>query len=627
MDRLSDWLLAWRRPLVVLAHAGLWSGAYLGAFLLRFDFAIPAPFDASVYALWVLPLLLLRFGAFQWFGLFQGMWKYTGQRDLEDLLKASLASTLLFALAVLAVGPRPFPRSVFMAEFLLAVAVTAGLRLSVRAFATTARRIESASEERRLLIVGAGDAGEALLREVNRSMPHVSPVGFLDDNTGKHGMRVHGVPVLGSIDDAPRLLAEHRVGEVVIAIPAATGRDMRRIVEKVRADGVSVRTLPGVDQMIDGRVTVNQIREVAIEDLLGREPVQLDQAAISAMVGGVTVLVTGAGGSIGSELCRQIARFGPRRIVLAERSENALYHVHRELLRRNPGLELVPRIVDICDERRTDDVVAEHRPELVLHAAAHKHVPMMEWNAGEAVKNNVGGTRVLADAVHRHRVKRFVMISTDKAVNPTSVMGCTKRIAELYVQAQAERSQTTFVTVRFGNVLGSNGSVIPLFKEQIARGGPVTVTHPDMVRYFMTIPEASQLVLQAATIGDSGEIYVLDMGEPVRIVQLAEDLVRLSGLRPGRDVEIAFTGVRPGEKLFEELAVEGENHAKTKHPKIYVGRGPHRPWALVNAQIDALLATPRDDVAVRAAMQRVVPEFRFEPPSEDGSVNVIPLRK
>ena len=447
-------------------------------------------------------------------------------------------------------------------------------------------------------------------------MPDVEPIAILDDDTTKHGMRLHGVEVMGSIDDAARLLPRLNASEVLIATPSANGKQMRRIVERVSVDGVAVRTVPSISALVDGRLSVSQIREVNIEDLLGREPVKLEWDRISAMVAPEVVLVTGAGGSIGSELCRQIARFGPRSVVLLEQAENALYHIHRELKETFPDVNFMPRICDVCDRTRLDMVFGETQPGLVLHAAAHKHVPMMEWNPGEAVKNNVGGTMNVSDAAHDHGVRQFVMISTDKAVNPTSVMGCTKRVAELYVQSQAERSYTNFVTVRFGNVLGSNGSVIPLFKKQIANGGPVTVTHPDMERFFMTIPEASQLVLQAAAMGDSGEIYVLDMGEPVKITQLAEDLIRLSGLRAGRDIEIVYTGIRPGEKLFEELAIDGENACKTKHPKIYIGRGQARTHTGMRSAIEGLLglAEHADADRVRAALKRIVPRYAFTAP-------------
>jgi FlaA1/EpsC-like NDP-sugar epimerase len=399
---------------------------------------------------------------------------------------------------------------------------------------------------------------------------------------------------------------------VVIAIPSATGSEMRRIVACCRAAGVRFRTIPGLDHLIDGRVTVSQLREVAIDDLLGRDPVVLDSAEISREMAGRVVLVSGAGGSIGSEICRQLCRFHPRALVLVESCENNLFNVHRELLARFPEVPLVACLADVTDEPRMRDVFAEHRPAVVFHAAAHKHVPMMEWNPGEAVKNNVLGTKTLADVADELGVDRFVMISTDKAVNPTSVMGVSKRVAEIYVQALSQRSDTRFVTVRFGNVLGSAGSVIPIFKEQIAEGGPVTVTHPEMQRYFMTIPEASQLVLQASAMGEGGEIFILDMGEPVRIVDLARDLIALSGLEPGVDIDIEFTGTRPGEKLVEELAVADEGAQRTRHPKVFVGRFRPYAWEKVQRHVrelaDVAESAPEE---VRAKFAEIVPEYRF----------------
>ncbi len=639
MPTVSSLLVRYRRPVVLLAHLAFWTVAYVGAFLLRFDFAIPSYWLQPVYALWLLPLLALRTLTYGRLGLFQGIWKYVGQRDLENLILATATSTVLYGALVLFSGTH-FPRSVLVVEPLLSLAMAAGLRFVVRTLAQTARHIE-ADKRRRLVLVGAGDTGESLLRQIARSMPAVEPVGILDDDTRKHGMSIHGVPVLGSTDDAPRWLRQLNASEVVIAAPSATGKQMRRILDLVQVDGVTVRTVPSMGQLMDGRVSVSQIRQVAIEDLLGRDPVELDTDRISDMVRGEVVLVTGAGGSIGSELCRQVARFRPRRLILLEQAENALYHVHQELEKTFPKVELLPRICNVTDRTRLDLVFGETRPSVVLHAAAHKHVPMMEWNPGEAIKNNVGGTLALSDAAHDHEVDRFVMISTDKAVNPTSVMGCTKRIAELYVQSQAERSRTTFVTVRFGNVLGSNGSVIPLFQKQIERGGPVTVTHPDMQRYFMTIPEASQLVLQAGAMGASGEIYVLDMGEPVRITQLAEDLIRLSGLQPGKDIEVVYTGLRPGEKLFEELSIDDENARKTQHPKIYIGKSRPRTFGAMRASIERLLALAHHAEAetLRENLQRVVPRYQYvtpdlapqaAPPSHPEPVvaprKVVPLR-
>lgn len=614
LSSLSTLLIERRRPVVLFAHFLIWVSAYVGAFLLRFDFEVPSAWLQPTYALAPLPLFAIRALAYERYGLFHGMWKYTGQRDLESLVIATGLPTVVYGIPLLLSGT-DFPRSVLLVEALLAIAMATGLRVGVRTLAQAAQSAAARDERRRLVLVGAGDTGEAMLRAIHRTMPDVEPVGILDDDPHKQGMRVHGVEVVGSIDDAPELLAQLTATEVVIATPSATGPQMRRIVARVSQEGVVVRTVPSAGQLLDGRVSVSHLREVHIEDLLGRDPVELDNAGITSMITGQVVLVTGAGGSIGSELCRQVARFGPRALVLLEQAENALYHIHRELSSSYPDVPLMPRICDVGDRTRLDMVFGETRPAVVLHAAAHKHVPMMEWNPGEAVKNNVGGTMNVSDAAHDHGVKRFVMISTDKAVNPTSVMGCTKRVAELYVQSQAERSDTTFVTVRFGNVLGSNGSVIPLFKKQIEEGGPVTVTHPDMQRFFMTIPEASQLVLEAGAMGSSGEIYVLDMGKPVRITQLAEDLIRLSGLQPGSDIEIVYTGMRPGEKLFEELAIDGENATKTKHPKIFIGKGRSRRFATMRHHLEHLLSVVQhaDADSVRMSLQNLVPRYTVTP--------------
>jgi FlaA1/EpsC-like NDP-sugar epimerase len=450
-----------------------------------------------------------------------------------------------------------------------------------------------------------------LLREIaRRHAARYEPVGFLDDDRRKHGRNIHGIAVLGAVEELPALAKYRGVRDVIIAAPSATGAQMRTIVEHCKAAGVSFKTIPGIDHLIDGRVTVSQLREVAIEDLLGRDPITLDMAAISHVMSGRTVLVSGAGGSIGSEICRQVCRFDPAALVLVERSENNLFNIHRELERTFPHVRIVPRLADVADLPRMDEVFASHRPAVVFHAAAHKHVPMLEWNPGEGVQNNVFGTKAMADLSDQYRVDRFVMVSTDKAVNPTSVMGTTKRIAEIYVQALARRSRTKFVTVRFGNVLGSAGSVIPIFREQIARGGPVTITDPEMRRYFMTIPEASQLMLQAGAMGDGGEIFILDMGEPVKIIDLARDLITLSGLEPGVDIEIQFTGLRPGEKLFEEISVDAENAEKTRHPKIFVGRSRTITWEVVISQLAMLDALEKSTPeAIRRLLMDLVPEY------------------
>jgi FlaA1/EpsC-like NDP-sugar epimerase len=499
-------------------------------------------------------------------------------------------------------------------EWLLAIIMVGGMRFSVRAFRTQIGSAPSSTKDAiRVLILGAGDAGEMLLREIQqRHLARFDPVGLLDDDPGKRGAHIHGVRVHGTIGELPAIVASLEVAEVIIAIPSATGAQMRTIVDLCKTAGVRFRTIPGLDHLIDGRVTVSQLRNVAIEDLLGRDPVKLDTAAISNAMRGRVVMVSGAGGSIGSEICRQVCRYGPGALLLVERAENSLFHIHRELASSHPDVPLVPCVADVGDAARMEKLFVEMKPSVVFHAAAHKHVPMMEWNPGEAVKNNVLGTRSLAEQADRHGVERFVMVSTDKAVNPTSVMGVSKRIAEIFVQALSQRSKTRYVTVRFGNVLGSAGSVIPIFQEQIAMGGPVTVTHPEMKRYFMTIPEASQLVLQAGTMGEGGEIFILDMGSPVKIADLARDLITLSGLKPGEDIEIRYTGIRPGEKLFEELSVDAENAEKTRHPKIFVGRFRPHAWDEVNRHLAGLSHAAAEGAPdrIREWLRAMVPEYR-----------------
>jgi FlaA1/EpsC-like NDP-sugar epimerase len=421
--------------------------------------------------------------------------------------------------------------------------------------------------------------------------------------------------VLGTIDEVGKLCARKGAEEVIITLARASGKDIRRIQEK--CEGLTVKIVPGMSDILGGKVKLSHIREVSIDDLLGREPVQLDTALVERFIRGKRVLVTGAGGSIGSELCRQVARLSPASLILVERAEYHLFLIHEELRATFPGMATVPCIADIGDADRVEEVFARERPHVVFHAAAHKHVPMMEWNPGEAVKNNVFGTVAIANAADRHGVESFVMISTDKAVNPTSIMGATKRVAEMYIQAMSQRSRTKYVAVRFGNVLGSTGSVIPIFKAQIAQGGPVKVTHPEMKRYFMTIPEASQLVMQAAAMGKGGEIFVLDMGEPVRIVDLARDLIRLSGLTVDEDIKIEFVGVRPGEKLFEELGFDAERMRRTSHYKIFEGTMAPCSWESVQQNLSLLgaVASHSGAAEVRGALRVAVPEMLPDAPA------------
>jgi FlaA1/EpsC-like NDP-sugar epimerase len=435
--------------------------------------------------------------------------------------------------------------------------------------------------------------------------------GFVDDDDAKQGKYLNGVPVLGTRDRLPALVSKHGIKEIVIAIPSARGNVLRNIIESCAAVDVRFRTLPSLADIIDGRISVSQIRDVEINDLLGRDPVVLDEEGISIYLTGKTVLISGAAGSIGSEICRQVARFEPGRLILLDNAETPLFYLEREMKEKYSDLQIVPIIGDVRNRGKMDKLVESFLPEVVFHAAAYKHVPMMEFNPTEAVDNNIGGTKIMADAAHRFGVGNFVLISSDKAVNPTNVMGASKRVAEMYVQALARSSATKFTTVRFGNVLGSNGSVIPLFMEQIKKGGPVTVTDPKVTRYFMTIPEATQLVLQAGCLGKGGEIFVLDMGDQVSIVNLAEELIRLSGLIPYEDIDIVFTGLRPGEKLFEELHLEGEGVLPTAHEKIRIVTAAGADLRTVTAQLEWLfhMAATFNAAKVIQSLQHMVVEF------------------
>ncbi len=614
---MRDVVVRYRRAFVVAVHLALWTLAYAGAFMLRFELEIPPAYFRDAPAL-LGTLLAIRTAVYWRLGLFHGLWRYSGMRDLLQLVKAATFSTAGFVIALAFISHFTFPRTVVVLDWVLSIMLVGGLRFSIRTVREVAVQNAGPRSDgearRRILVLGAGDAGEMLMRDIMRAHGRrYQPVGFLDDSPLKQGASIHGVPVLGPLSRTADIAKSEKVDEIILAIPSLRGRELRKLVELCRPTGAIIRTLPDVGSLIDGEVTVSQLHEVKIEDLLGREPVTLDTEAIGEFLRGRVVLVTGAGGSIGSELCRQICRFGPRRLLLLDQAENALFLVDRAVHAENPEIDAVPYLADICDSRRLDAIFQSETPDVVFHAAAHKHVPMMEINAGEAIKNNVFGTKKVADTADRYRVKTFVMVSSDKAVNPTSVMGVSKRVAEIYVQALSQRSRTQFVTVRFGNVLGSAGSVVPLFKEQIAKGGPVTVTHPQMTRYFMTIPEACQLILQAGTMGRGGEIFVLDMGQPVKIVDLARDLIRLSGLVPDEDIEIEFSGIRPGEKLYEELSSSAENASKTRHPKIFVGTFRSYEWERIAEGLAKLhQLSGADGTKIRVAFRELVPEYETE---------------
>jgi FlaA1/EpsC-like NDP-sugar epimerase len=553
---------------VRLVQLAIFLFAGIAAFLLRFDFTIPKEYHAHLWAglcIWAVAKIFV----FQLFRLDRGWWRYVSVPDLLRVAYANLAGSALGAAGILLFAPPGFPRSIYFVDFLVCSITTAGVRLAVR-IVSEFSRIVPRSEEKRALIYGAGDAGTSLLREIRQNPAMAYNVaGFIDDNPVKTGDTIYRTKVLGTGEALPSLVKVYGIDMVLIALPSATGREMTAILKHCQEAGVAYKTVPSFAEILESGSLASGIRDVNVEDLLGRNPVYLDESGIRGKIENKVVAVTGAAGSIGSELCRQIARFQPAAIVAYDCAETALFYIDREMSESFPGLKFRPEIGDIRNLQRLNEVFAKYRPSILYHAAAYKHVPMMEAHVFEAVENNVIGTWNVAIAAAENGVADFVMISSDKAVRPTSVMGVTKRIAELLIHA-LQNGRTKYVSVRFGNVLGSNGSVIPLFKQQIAARKPVTVTHPDMRRYFMTIPEAAQLVLQASTMGNGGEIFVLDMGQPVRILDLANNLILLSGLRPGEDVKIVFTGIRPGEKLYEELAHLDEEMQPTFHQKIKV---------------------------------------------------------
>lgn len=546
------------------------------AYFIRFDFNFVRQYFAFVPYVAVVHVFLVIF-SFIRFKLYRRVWQYASVGELIALVKAVTLAELAFALIYQAVKlgvPNVIvPRSVFLLIWLVIILGIGGSRFCWRVLRDSYMKPEFRTNRRRTLIVGAGEAGVLIAKELKNSpISEFFPVAFVDDDKSKWGLNVIGLPILGGRESIPAVVEDYDIQKVLIAIPSASRADISKIIENCSLTPVNIKILPSVSGLVNSNVTINMIREVSVEDLLGRDPVQVDLKGIADYVTDRVVLVTGAGGSIGSELCRQIAPFKPEKLLLLGRGENSIYEIEMELRGMLPELKLETIIADIRDRERMQEVFDMYRPSVVFHAAAHKHVPLMENNPSEAVKNNICGTRNVADCAHEFGSSHFVMISTDKAVNPTSVMGATKRVAEMYIQAMGQKSQTKFVAVRFGNVLGSRGSVIPLFKRQIREGGPVTVTHPEMCRYFMTIPEAVQLVIQAGAFAKGGEIFILDMGKPVKIVDLAKNLIILSGFEPGNDIKIVFSGIRPGEKLYEEILTNEEGITATKHNRIFVGR-------------------------------------------------------
>lgn len=555
--------------LLVLDMLIIWF-SIVTSYLFRFNSKIPEEYVTQMLQFGLISSLVVG-GSLIYFGLYRRVWKYASINEIVALIKAVVIGSLLSYGIAWVIFPERVPFGVELRSMETIMLLVGGSRFLWRIIISS----KGSSENKRIntLIVGAGDCGILIAREMQGpAFDRTHLVGFIDDDAGKFKMSVLGIPVLGNRHCIPGIVNENHVHEIIIAMPSVSRTQISGIISIAKTTGAKLKIIPPLNDLIKGKISVQKLRDVSVEDLLGREPVVEDMNSILGYVHNKAVLVTGAGGSIGSELCRQISRFAPEKLMLLGHGENSIYTIEMELRSRFPQLNLVTIIADIQDRSRIMNIFDHHRPQVVFHAAAHKHVPLMERNPSEAIKNNVFGTRNVADAADQYAAERFVMISSDKAVNPTSVMGATKRIAEMYVQSLDTGSSTKFSAVRFGNVLGSRGSVIPRFKEQIMAGGPVTVTHPKMVRYFMTIPEAVQLVIQSGAFAKGGEVFILDMGQPVKILTLAEDLIKLSGYTPYTDIDIKFSGIREGEKLYEELLTAEENLGSTQHDRIFIGK-------------------------------------------------------
>jgi len=615
--------LRFRKILIILAHIAVFAVGLMLSFVMAHNMQFRAEWFLHQYPIILLWCLVVKIPVFAIAKQYRGWWRYVSVTDLIGIAGASLASTLIIVttwFVTLNSSLRQFfqnginievDQSVFVLDLFATFLILGGIRMATRLYFEEYRAVEQ-GRLKRLLIIGAGNAGEALLREIHRmDIVQYEVMGLIDDDPAKHGINIHGIPVLGTVENLAEICEQRNIDEIAIAIPSASHQKLRRVIQVCQGTKIRFRTVPSITDIASGKLKVSQIRDVDINDLLGREAVQLETDLIADFAKDKVLLVTGAGGSIGSEMSRQVCHFQPKMLLLLEQAENPLFYIENELRKTFPDQKIAPVICDITDAPRMDEIFEKYKPQVVIHAAAHKHVPLMEQNPCEAIKNNIVGTKTVADAANKHNSTDFVMISTDKAVNPTSIMGSSKRIAEMYIQDLNLTSNTNFTTVRFGNVLGSNGSVVPIFKKQIAQGGPITVTHPDMQRYFMTIPEASQLVLQAAAMGKGGEIFLLDMGEPVKIVDLARELITLSGFRPGEDIEITFSGTRPGEKLFEELSIKGEDMVPTKHPKIGVWKsipmGRQKIYDGIDGLLNVVQKNDRQDIINKIKV--LVPEY------------------
>lgn len=586
--------------------------AWFFAYWLRFNLD-GIPEAALTVSIQLLPLIMIIQSIAYWnFGLYRGIWRFASIPDLIRIFQSVLVGVLGSTVVIYLITHfKDVPRSVFPIYGMLLIIGLGGSRFSVRWIKD--RRISS--HGKRVLIVGAGRAGEGIVRELLRDKDKdYTPIAFIDDKPNEKGQEIHGIRVMGRVSDIPSVAEKLKIDVIIIAVPSANTEQMRRILASCQETACSIQTLPGVNDIVSGRVSIDLLRQVSLEDLLGRDPVSLDWQAIHSAITNKVVLISGAGGSIGSELCRQVLRLEPKRLIAVERCEYNLFMLEQELSQKFPNIEIDKYLVDVNDKVAIDKILRQIKPEIIFHAAAYKHVPMLELQPREAVHNNVLGTANLAQLAVAHNVDSFVLVSTDKAVNPTNVMGATKRVSEMICNSLNNQGKTQFVTVRFGNVLGSAGSVVPIFKRQLEQGGPLTVTHPDITRFFMTIPEACQLILQAHAIGNGSEIYVLDMGEPVKIQFLAEQIIRLSGKKLGENIEIRYTGLRPGEKLYEELFHTNEALMPTTHEKIFQARSREYQWSWLEQYLEILEVSCQlyDNDKIRTALQELVPEFESQ---------------
>jgi FlaA1/EpsC-like NDP-sugar epimerase len=613
--------------LMISSDAFLFVVAHLSAYLIRFEFALNQTevWQYTIVLPWLIPL---KIAVFFLFGLYRGMWRYTSIRDFWRLTQACFVAMLMAMAAVLFVYRfESFSRAVFLLDGGFTFLLAGGLRMAIRSYFASQERMNLGyssyvvpKHRKKVLIIGAGAAGEKILREIfDNYRLNFDVVGFIDDDPHKSGRSIHGVPVLGSVEGLSTVVENENIQEVLIAIPSASGEQMRRIVDICKNCGIDYKTLPGIGEIIDGRVSIKVLRDVRYEDILGRPPVHLDTTGIRSYLDGRTILITGCGGSIGSELCRQVVKYEPRFLVLVDASEANLFHIQMELQHELYFQKFQSVLGHVQDVQLMRSIFQTFRPHVVFHAAAYKHVPILEKNPWEAVSNNIVGSRVVMELAIEYGVDRFVLVSTDKAVKPANVMGASKRVSEIVLQS-LQGNGTRFMAVRFGNVVGSSGSVIPLFRRQIEQGGPVTVTHPDVNRYFMTIPEAVQLILQAGAMGKGGEIFILEMGTPVKIVDMARDLIRLSGKEPEKDIKIVFTGLREGEKLTEELIAVGEDVLSTEHEKIMLLRSDGiynglkslpelRQWLDSKLALLCDAALRHDSQAIKIKLQEIVPEY------------------